>query len=53
MEDVEECDKTQIEISKYVKIELISKKIYPRESYEDVLRRILKLKPRIINGQRQ
>ena len=41
-------DKTYIQISKSVRTKLNKRKKVPRESYEDVLRRLLKMPKRII-----
>ena len=42
---------TYIQVSKEITSELNKKKIIPRESYEDVLRRVLKLKKREVIQQ--
>jgi hypothetical protein len=39
-------EKTYIQVSKYVRDKLISMKMVPHDSYEDILRRLLKLEKR-------
>ncbi len=48
MEIQDNEDKTYIQISKSVRKRLNDLKIVPRESYEDVLRRLLKMPKRTI-----
>lgn len=48
MEIQDNEDKTYIQISKKVRKKLNELKVVPRESYEDVLRRLLKMPKRII-----
>ena len=44
---LENPDNTYIQVSRLVANELNRRKLAPRESYEDVLRRLLKLKKRV------
>lgn len=43
MEKIKECDKSQIQVTKGTKENLNKNKEHPRETYEDVIRRLLKL----------
>ena len=48
MEIQDSEDKTYIQVSKKVRKKLNELKVVPRESYEDVLRRLLKMPKRVI-----
>ena len=43
---IQKDEKTYIQVSKYVRDKLLTMKVVPHDSYEDILRRLLKLEKR-------